>query len=141
MQVTVNWKGKVQFAAENTRGHTYVMDGPEDHGGENLGPRPMEMILMGLGGCSQFDVITILQKSRQKVQDCAIEISAERADEIPAVFTKIHMNVIVKGESLKEAHVKRAVELSIDKYCSVVKMLRQGGVEITHSYSIEQVDP
>ena len=111
------------------------MDGPPDHGGRNLAARPMEMVLVGLGGCSAFDVVEILEKSRQNVQECQIQIEAERADEIPAVFTNIHMHFILSGEGLNEKHVKRAVELSVDKYCSVVKMLRPG-VVITFDYEL-----
>jgi putative redox protein len=116
------------------------MDGPEDHGGKNQGPRPMEMLLLGLGGCSSFDVMSILKKTRQDVTDCRAEISAERADAVPAVFTKIHLNFVVSGRKLKEAHVKRAVSLSAEQYCSASIMLEKGGVEITHSYQLVEVD-
>ena len=111
------------------------MDGPPEHGGSNLAARPMEMILVGLGGCSAFDVMEILQKSRQIVKDCQIVIDAERADDIPSVFTRIHMHFIVIGDGLNEKQVKRAVELSVDKYCSVAKMLRSD-VEINYDYEI-----
>ena len=111
------------------------MDGPPDHGGRDLAARPMEMVLVGLGGCSAFDVVEILEKSRQNVKHCQIEIDAERADEIPAVFTKIHMHFILAGEGMKEKQVKRAVELSVEKYCSVVKMLRPD-VEISYDYKM-----
>lgn len=112
------------------------MDGPPDLGGKNLGPRPMEMILLGLGGCSSFDVMSILKKSRQDVSSCSCEINAERADAVPAVFTKIHLHFRVSGSELKEAMVKRAVQLSAEKYCSASIMLEAGGVEITHDYQI-----
>ena len=96
----------------------------------------MEMVLLGVGGCSTYDVVAILKKTRQEVMDCFVEIEAERADEVPSVFTKIHLNFVVTGKSLKEAHVKRAVELSAEKYCSASIMLGKGGVEITHSYKM-----
>jgi putative redox protein len=117
------------------------MDGPEDLGGRNLGPRPMEMLLMGTGGCSVYDVISMLKKSRQKVVDCRVEMDAERADAIPAVFTRINMHFVVIGVGLKENHVKRAVELSAEKYCSASIMLGAAGVEMSHSYEIVEFDP
>lgn len=135
MQVRIKWLEQRAFKAETGSGHSLTMDGPPEHGGQNLSARPMEMILVGLGGCSAFDVVEILEKSRQKVKDCQIEIDAERADEIPAVFTKIHMHFIIAGDELNEKHVKRAVELSVDKYCSVAKMLRPN-VEISYDYEI-----
>src|SRR5690606_38589286 len=128
------------FLAESGSGHAVVMDGPPDHGGRNMGPRPMEMLLLGLGGCSSFDVMSILQKARQDVSDCRVDITAERADAVPAVFTRIQLNFTVEGRNLKEAQVKRAVELSAEKYCSASIMLEAGGVEISHSYTIVQKD-
>jgi putative redox protein len=117
------------------------MDGPEDLGGRNLGPRPMEMLLLGTGGCSVYDVMSMLKKSRQQVVDCRVEMNAERADAVPAVFTRINMHFVVTGIGLKENHVKRAVELSADKYCSASIMLGAAGVEITHSYETVEFDP
>jgi putative redox protein len=99
----------------------------------------MELMLMGLGGCTSFDVMSILRKSRQDVTDCVAEIEAERADSIPSVFTRIHIHFRVSGHNLKEAHVRRAVSLSAEKYCSASLMLERGGVEITHDYSIENL--
>lgn len=136
MKATVTWQGKVKFVAESGTGHAVVLDGPAEHGGENQGPRPMEMLLMGMGGCASFDVVSILQKSRQAVADCRCELSAERADTVPAVFTKIHLHFVVSGEGLKESHVRRAVSLSAEKYCSASIMLAQGGVEVSHSYEV-----
>jgi putative redox protein len=136
MNVTINWGGDAKFVGTSGSGHDIVMDGPPDHGGKNQGPRPMEMLLMGLGGCTSFDVMSILQKSRQNVTDCQAVIEAERADEVPSVFTKISIHFVVKGEKLKENLVKRAVALSAEKYCSASIMLEKGGVEITHSYEI-----
>jgi len=136
MQATVKWVDGVLFLGESGSGHAVVMDGPEDHGGRNMGLRPMEMLLLGLGGCANFDVMSILRKSRQNVTDCKVEVEAERADAIPAVFTKIHLKFVVTGVNLKENHVKKAVELSATKYCSASIMLEAAGVEISHSYEI-----
>ncbi|HCW89897.1 MAG TPA: OsmC family protein [Marinobacter sp.] len=138
MRATIDWTGKAGFKATSGTGHSVQMDGPPDHGGENLGPRPMEMMLMGLGGCSSFDVINILRKSRQDVTDCHVELEAERADAIPAVFTRIHLHFIVSGNNLKENLIKRAVSLSAEKYCSASIMLEKAGVEIGHSYEIRE---
>jgi putative redox protein len=141
MKAVVRWQGEVSFEAESETGHKVLMDGPPDHGGRNRGARPMEMILMGVGGCASFDVVHILKKSRQDVTDCRCEMDAERAqDEVPAVFTRIHMHFVVRGRNLKEAQVKRAVELSAEKYCSGSIMLARAGVTIKHSFSVEQED-
>ena len=105
-------------------------------GGKNLGIRPMEMVLMGLGGCTSIDVIDILKKSRQAVTDCVTQLTAERASTIPAVFTKIHIHFVVTGRALKQNQVARAIDLSATKYCSATLMLQRGGVEITHDYEI-----
>ncbi|MCC5883363.1 MAG: OsmC family protein [Halomonas sp.] len=136
MKASVKWTDGRQFVAESGSGHSVVIDGPPDHGGRNTGPRPMEMLLMGMGACTSFDVLEILEKSRAGVTDCVASIEAERADEVPAVFTKIHVHFTVSGRNLKDNQVKRAVELSAEKYCSASIMLAKGGVEITHSYSI-----
>ncbi len=128
------------FLGESGSGHSVVMDGPEDHGGRNMGIRPMEMLLVGMGGCASFDVMSMLKKSRQDVRDCRCELQAERADAVPAVFEKITMNFIVSGKGLKEAHIKRAVELSAEKYCSASIMMEKAGVEIVHAYQIEEVE-
>lgn len=136
MKATIRWSGGVRFVGETGSGHSIPMDGPEDHGGKNAGARPMETLLVGLGGCASFDVVHILRKSRQMVSDCVAEIEAERVDAVPAVFKKIHLHFIVSGENLKEAQVKRAVELSAEKYCSASIMLTKAGVDITHSYEV-----
>lgn len=136
MKATVEWVDGVSFAAESESGHRVVMDGPPDLGGRDLGPRPMEMLLMGMGGCASFDVLSMLKKSRQDVESCIAELSAERADAVPAVFTRIHLKFIVSGRGLKEAHVKRAVSLSAEKYCSASIMMEAAGVEVTHSYEL-----
>ena len=138
MKATINWAGEASFKATSGSGHTVLMDGPPDHGGRDLGPRPMEMLLMGLGGCSSFDVMSILQKSRQDVTDCRAELEADRADQVPAVFTRIHLHFIVTGHDLKDNLVKRAVALSAEKYCSASIMLEKAGVAISHSYEIRE---
>jgi putative redox protein len=136
MKARIKWVEDVVFMGESGSGHTIVMDGPEDHGGRNIGARPMETLLIGMGGCASFDVVHILKKSRQDVTDCVTEIEAERSDEVPSVFTKIHLKFIVRGRNLKEKQVARAVELSAEKYCSASIMLSSGGVEISHSYEV-----
>ncbi len=136
MKATIDWTGDASFRATSGSGHSVQMDGPPDHGGKDLGPRPMEMMLMGLGGCSSFDVMSILQKSRQDVTACHAELEAERADAVPAVFTRIHLHFVVTGNNLKENLVKRAVSLSAEKYCSASIMLENAGVAITHSHEI-----
>lgn len=136
MKATVKWVDNAMFLGESGSGHTVVMDGPEDHGGRNMGIRPMEMLLIGLGGCTSFDVMSILTKQRLDVIDCVAEIEAERADAVPAVFTKIHVHFKVTGRNLKESAVERAVKLSAEKYCSASIMLEQGGVKITHSHAV-----
>ncbi len=136
MKARIKWVENVSFLGESGSGHTVVMDGPEDHGGRNIGIRPMETLLIGMGGCASFDVISILKKSRQDITDCVADIEAERSDEVPAVFTKIHLHFKVSGNKLKETQVKRAVELSAEKYCSASIMLTKAGVDITHSYEM-----
>ncbi|MBF7687466.1 OsmC family protein [Acinetobacter rathckeae] len=140
MQSTVQWLENVAFEAKSESGHTVVMDGSPAYGGENRGARPMELILMGLGGCASFDIVTILKKSRQDITDVVCELKAERADSVPAVFTKIHLHFVVKGRAVKEKQVAKAVELSAEKYCSASKMLTDGGVEITHDFELIDVD-
>lgn len=137
MKAIVRWTGEASFEAESGSGHRVQMDGPPDHGGQNRGARPMEMLLMGMGGCAAFDVMSMLKKGRQDVVTCRAELEAERADAIPAVFTRIHMTFYVSGNSLKESQVKRAVSLSAEKYCSASIMMESAGVEVTHSYVIE----
>ena len=139
MKATVKWLDNAMFVGESGSGHGVVMDGPESAGGRNMGVRPMEMLLLGMGGCSTFDVVGILKKSRQNIQGCRVEINAERADEVPSVFTKIHLNFIVTGIQLKEAQVKRAVSLSAEKYCSASIMMESAGVEVTHGYEIVEL--
>jgi len=134
MQARVKWLDHMSFVAESGSGHSIVIDGSPEHGGRNLGIRPMESVLIGLGSCSAFDVVLILKKSRQQIEDCEVLIDAERSDDVPAVFTKVEMKYRVKGDDLSDTQVERAVKLSVEKYCSVVKML-ESTVDI--SYSVE----
>lgn len=137
MKARVKWVEGATFVGESGSGHAVVMDGPPEHGGRDLGIRPMEMLLLGMGGCTAFDVLHILKKARQPVTDCVVELDAERADEDPKVFTKIYAHFRIKGAGLKEDRVKRAVELSAEKYCSASIMLG-AMAEITHDYVIEE---
>jgi putative redox protein len=129
----------MSFVGESDSGHSVVMDGAPEAGGRDLGVRPMEMLLLGLGGCTAFDVVSILHKSRQKIIDCEAEIEAERATEIPKVFTKIHVHFIVSGRDLDPDKVRKAVALSADKYCSASKMLEKAA-EITHDFEVVNLD-
>ena len=135
MRARVKWLDHMSFVGESGSGHSVVMDGAPEAGGRDLGVRPMEMLLLGLGGCASFDVVMILKKQRQNISNCEVEISAERADSEPKVFTKIHMQFLVEGEGLSEAKVQRAVSLSAEKYCSASKMLEKTA-EITHGFEI-----
>lgn len=141
MKATVKWTDGAMFVGESGSGHTVVMDGPADLGGRNLAVRPMEMLLLGTGGCSIYDVLSMLKKARQHVVDCRVELDANRADAIPAVFTHISMHFVVTGVGLKHSQVKRAVELSAEKYCSASIMLGAAGVKITHSFEIVEFTP
>lgn len=133
MKARIKWLDHMSFVAESGSGHTVVMDGSPDHGGRNLASRPMEMVLMGLGGCTSFDVVSMLKKARQDVNHVEVNITAERADAIPAVFTKIHIEFVIDGVDVSDKQIERAVTLSAEKYCSVSKML-EATVEITHSW-------
>lgn len=135
MKARIKWLEDGAFVAQSESGHAVVMDVAPELGGHNLGVRPMEMLLMGMGGCTAIDIISILQKARQQVTDCAIELSAERAAEAPKVFTKIHVRYLVSGRNLKAHQVERAINLSAEKYCSASIMLGKTA-EITHDYQI-----
>ena len=138
MKARIKWAEDAMFIGESGSGHAVVMDGPEEHGGRNLGIRPMEMMLLGMGGCTSFDVMLILKRSRQDVVDCVAELEAERAETDPKVFTKIHVHFIVTGRDLSEKRVARAVELSAEKYCSASIMLSKS-VDITHDDEIVNI--
>ena len=137
MKARVSLTGELTFTGESGSGHKVTIDSATDVGGQDTGPRPMELVLLGLGGCSSIDVVMILRKGRQQVTDCVVEIEAERADEVPKVFTKIHLHYIFKGVGLSEQHVQRAIKLSAEKYCSVSRMLEKT-VVITHDYEIQE---
>ncbi|MDD2864025.1 MAG: OsmC family protein [Methylococcales bacterium] len=139
MQATVKWVDGMMFLGESGSGHTVVMDGAPENGGRNMGIRPMEMLLLGMGGCSSFDVVQILQKGRNDLVDCRAELTAERVDAVPAVFSKIHLHFVISGRDLKPAVVERAVKLSAEKYCSASIMLGNAGVEITHDFEVIEV--
>ena len=135
MTTRVKWLDNMSFVGESESGHSVVMDGPPEAGGRNLGIRPMEMLLLGLGGCSSFDIVSMLKKGKQDLIDCEVEISAKRADSAPKVFETIHLHFIVSGNDLSEKKVARAVELSAEKYCSASIMLGKSA-KITHDYEI-----
>lgn len=134
MHGTVKWVDGVMTLGESGSGHSVVMDGPPELGGKNHGLRPMEMLLLGTGGCALFDVLTMLKKSRQVITDCRVELQAERADGTPAVFTAINLHFVVEGDGIKDKQVARAVQLSAEKYCSASIMLATSGVKVTHSH-------
>lgn len=135
MNAKVKWDGDVRFQGTTGSGYDVMLDGELQQG-----PRPMELILLGLGGCTSYDVVGILKKTRQDVVDCVAEIDAERADSVPSVFTKIHVKFVVTGRGLNEKKVERAVKLSAEQYCSASIMLEKGGVEISHSFEIVELD-
>src|SRR6185312_2120894 len=138
MKTRIKWKDGVSFIAESGSGHTVLMDGPPEIGGRNLGPRPMEMLLMGTGGCAAVDVVLILEKARQDISDCVVEIEAERASQEPKVFTRIHFHFILTGKNLSSRHIERAIKLSAEKYCSASIMLGKTAV-LTHDFEIVEV--
>jgi len=138
MKARVKWVEGAMMVGEAGSGHSVVMDGPPDFGGRDLGVRPMEMLLLGLGGCTQFDVLHILRKSRLEVTDCAVELEAERAEAEPKVFTRIHIHYKVAGRGLTEKAVERAVRLSAEKYCSASIMLG-AMAEISHDFEFINV--
>lgn len=137
MKARIKWVDGMTFIGESESGHGIVMDASPEVGGRNLGPRPMEMLLLGTGGCSSIDVMMILKKSRQAVSDCYVEMSAERAATDPKVFTKIHMHFVVKGKDIKPEAVEKAVKLSAEKYCSASIMLG-ATAEMTHDFEVVQ---
>ena len=137
MECKVSWNGPsgMSFRAETGSGHLVTMDGAPDGGGHNLAPRPMEMVLLGTGGCTAYDVVLILKRGRGAVSGCEVTLKADRAETDPKVFTKIHFHFTVRGKALKPTAVERAVALSHDKYCSASIMLAKTA-EITHSFEI-----
>jgi putative redox protein len=139
MKARVKWVEDVCFMGESESGHAVVLDGSPEIGGRNLGMRPMEMLLVSMGACSSIDVVTILKKARQNISDCVAEISAERADEIPKVFTKIHVHFVITGQDLNLAQVERAVNLSAEKYCSASIMIGKAA-QMSHDFEVRQPD-
>jgi putative redox protein len=137
MKARIKWVENVCFVGESASGHAIVMDGAPESGGRNLGPRPMETVLLGTGGCTAYDVVHILRKARAAINDCVVEIEAERAEQDPKVFTKIHMHFIVTGKDLRPQQVERAIQLSAEKYCSASIMLGKTAV-ITHDFEIKE---
>ena len=137
MKAQVKWVQDAEFLGTSGSGHQVCMDGPPEFGGKNNGVRPMEMLLLGLGGCSAFDVVHILKKSRQLISGCEVELHADRAMKDPKVFTRIHMHYIVTGTDLKESQVERAVKLSAEKYCSASIMLARSA-EISHDFELRE---
>lgn len=135
MKARVLWVENAKFLGESGSGHTVLMDGPPESGGENLGVRPMEMLLLGMGGCTAFDVVHILRKGRYDVRGCELQLEADRAEADPKVFTRITIRYVVTGKGLTDTAVKRAVDLSAEKYCSASIMLGKTA-EITHEYEI-----
>lgn len=138
MQARVKWVEGLTMVGESGSGHALVMDGAAEYGGRDMGARPMEMLLLGMGGCTQIDVVMILRKARQQVTDCVVELQAERAESEPKVFTRIHAHFIVSGHDISEKQVEKAISLSAEKYCSASIMLGKTAV-ITHDYEIRNV--
>lgn len=136
MNVRVKWVENVMFVGESGTGHAIVLDGAPEGGGRNMGMRPMELMAMGVGSCSSYDVVTILKKARQAVTSCEADVEAKRVDTTPSVFESIHLHFRVAGKGLSEKQVARAVELSADKYCSASIMMKNAGVKVTHDFEI-----
>ncbi len=133
LNASVTWQDKMSFVGVSPSGQSVIMDADKEKGAS-----PMELILLGLGGCASYDVVSILQKSRQQVSDVQCQLSAHRADNVPAVYTDIHLHFVVTGIDIKESQVKKAVQLSADKYCSASRMLADGGVKITHDFEVHK---
>lgn len=138
MRARIKWIEGAAFVGETESGHAVVMDGPPEGGGRNLGPRPMEMLLLGTGACTAYDVVAILRKQRQEIADCIAEVAAERATTDPKVFTRIHIHFIVKGRNVKREAVERAIHLSAEKYCSASIMLGKVA-DVSHDYEIVEI--
>ena len=137
MEANIRWAGAAAFEGRTQGGHAIMMDGPPEGGGRNLGPRPMETLLLGMGACTSYDVVTILRKGRQDLSDCIVQIRARRAETDPKVFTEIHLHFDLAGRGLSAAHAERAIRLSAEKYCSASIMLGKTA-RITHSFEIRE---
>ena len=136
MKGTVKWVDSAMFVAKSGSGHSIVLDGAAEGGGQNSGMRPMELMALSVASCSSYDVVTILKKARQEIQSCEAEVEAKRVDSIPSVFESIHLRFKIAGFNLNKKQVKRAVELSAEKYCSASIMLKNSGVKVTHDFEI-----
>jgi putative redox protein len=137
MHTSLSWAGGVTFIGMSSGGHTVVIDGPPEGGGRNLGPRPMELILLGLGACTSYDVVTILKKAKQDVAEVQVELDGRRADSVPSVFTDIHIRFLITGRGVSETQVDKAIRLSAEKYCSASVMLGKTA-NITRSFEIRE---
>lgn len=138
MNTAVKWVGHATFIGKTPSGHNVVMDGPPEGGGRDLGPRPMEMLLLGMGACSAYDVVSILRKARQKIVDCEARITSQRAENDPKIFTHIHIHFVISGHELKDKQVIHAINLSAEKYCSASIMLA-ATAKVTHDFEIINV--
>lgn len=138
-QVSVTWAGKMTFIGRASSGETVTMDGGEAAGGLGIGHSPMDLLLMGAGGCASIDVVLILQKGRQNVSDCHVVVTGDRADEMPKVYTDIHMHFVVSGKELRAAAVERAVQMSMDKYCSASATLAKA-TNLTYDWEVVEAD-
>ena len=137
MKTRITWLEDMAYVAQSDSGHALVIDGPPELGGHNIGPRPMELLLMGMGGCTAIDVVNILRKARQELRGCELQIDAERADSDPKVFTTIQIHFILTGKNLSAKHVERAIHLSAEKYCSASIMLGKTA-QITHTFELRE---
>ena len=137
MEANIAWQRDVVFSARADSGHQVTIDGPPELGGANVGVRPMELMLLGVGGCTTFDVVHILRRGHARVSKCETRVTAERAETDPKVFTAVHVQFTLAGEGLTERKVARAVELSATKYCSASIMLQRAGVAVTHGFELE----
>ena len=138
MKTRVNWIENVMFVAESDSGHAIVVDGVSADGRRSMGMRPMELMALGVGSCSSYDVVTILKKAKQSVTACEAEVTAERVDGTPATFESIHLHFKITGFDLSEKHVQRAIELSANKYCSASIMMKNAGVKVTHDFELHE---
>lgn len=138
MKASIRWTGDVRFTGMPDSGHPVAIDGPPEFGGQNAGVRPMELMLLGIGGCTSFDVVNILRRGRQDVVDCVTDIEAERAESDPKVFTRIHLHFRISGNGIDQRKVERAIALTATKYCSASIMLERAGVEVTHDYEVTE---
>jgi len=136
MNARIKWVQDVMFVAESGTGHALVVDGAPAGGGRNMGMRPMELMVLSVGSCSSYDVVTILKKARQEITSCEAEVTAERVDATPAIFESIHLHFKLAGRNLSEKQVARAIELSAEKYCSASIMMKNAGVKVTHDFEI-----